>query len=146
MNAAYATRYLAAVSAIACAGFSALGAVQALRYTPQLYRVGVPIRLTMPVALGAHALGEPMRQWSVGAHVEVLKAVPRSVRYAAIELYNPQLLVPKTQTPAPVGANLCARQAQLQRGGPAPRRLGVPGDLAGLFVPGALVLPGEAGR
>jgi hypothetical protein len=133
---AYATRYLAAASAIACAGFSALGAVQALRYTPQLYRVGVPVWLTMPMAQGSHALGGSMERWSVDAHVAVLKALPASVRYAVVEFYNPQLKVPKTTSPGPVGAKNWTAPAVLRQAKPvapvAPARAARPTPLASL--------------
>jgi hypothetical protein len=139
---AYATRYLAAASAIACAGFSALGAIQALRYTPQLYRVGVPLGLTMPVAGGARAVGSPVERWSVDAHVAVLKVLPASLQRMVIELYNPQLLVAKTQSPSPthgpspVGAKDWIAPPVLRQAGPvapvAPARVARPTPFASL--------------
>ena len=134
MSVASVTRYVAAASAIACAGFSVLGAVQVLRYTPHLYQVGVPLWLSMPVARASHALGEPMRQWAVGAHVDVLKALPAPVRYAAIELYNPQLLVPKSQSPVPEGAKGRSAPSVLRQAAPvapvAPARVARPTPFA----------------
>lgn len=145
MNFAYAIRYLAAASAIACAGFSAVGAVQALRYTPQLYRVGVPLGLTMPVAQGAWTVGEPVQRWSVDAHVAVLKALPASLRLAAIEFYNPQLLAPKTQGTSPVGAKDRAAPAVLRQAGPvapvAPARVARPTSFASSLNPPAVQQP-----
>ncbi|MFG6488286.1 hypothetical protein ACG04R_16485 [Roseateles sp. BYS78W] len=137
MNIAYATRYLAAASVMACAGFGALGAVQALRYAPQLYRVGVPLGLTVPVARGAYVVGEPVQRWSVDAHVAVLKALPVSLRLAAIETYNPQMLAPKTQGPSSVGAKDWTAPAVLLQAGPvapvAPARVARPSSTASLL-------------